>query len=227
VIEFYPGQRLSKEDGNLKVDHASPEVDAVIAKLKAKLAQHGIRAVNYGVVGVSKVEAEARKVFDFAKKMGLYAITTESANAIATLEALAVEYDICVAFHNHAGSLDKPDYKVWHPLYIAGLVEGRDARLGACADVGHWTRAGIKPVEALRILKGRIISAHLKDLTEFGVRGAHDVPFGQGKSDIAGVLTELRAQGMKGNLSVEYEFNWEHSLPEVTQCVEFVRNFGK
>ncbi|MCC6234331.1 MAG: sugar phosphate isomerase/epimerase [Verrucomicrobiales bacterium] len=227
VIEFYPGQRLSKEDGDMKVDHNAANVDAVVEKLKAKLAKHGIRAVNYGVVGVSKVEAEARKVFDFARKLGLYAITTESADAVATLEALAVEYDICVAFHNHPGSLDKPGYKVWNPLYIAGLVEGRDARIGACADVGHWTRSGIKPVDALRILKGRIISAHLKDLTEFGVPSAHDVPFGQGKCNIGDVLTELRAQGMKGNLSIEYEYNWDNSLPEVTQCVAFVRDFAK
>src|SRR5437764_9871502 len=47
VIEFYPGQKLSKEEPNVAWDHnASAET---IAKVKAKLAQHHIKAVNYGV----------------------------------------------------------------------------------------------------------------------------------------------------------------------------------
>jgi sugar phosphate isomerase/epimerase len=227
VIEFYPGQRLSKEDPNLKVGHEGADVDAVVAKLQAKLSEHGLKAVNYGVVGISRDEAAARKVFEFAKKMGMIAVTTESADAINTIEKLAVEYDIQVAFHNHAGDYSNPGYKVWNPLYIAGLIEGRDRRIGACADTGHWVRAGLKPVEALRILKGRIISSHLKDLNEFGKRGAHDVVFGTGVSGIKEILDELKAQGFQGNISVEYEFNWDHSVPEVTQCIDFVKAYGK
>jgi sugar phosphate isomerase/epimerase len=225
VIEFYPGQPLSKEEPNLRLDHNAS--DEVLAKVRAKLQQHGLKAVNYGVVGIPNIEAEARKVFAFAKKMGLRAVTTESAESINLIEKLVQEYDICVAFHNHPGSRDRPDYKVWHPLYIAGLVAGRDPRIGACADTGHWTRSGIRPLEALRVLRGRIISAHLKDLNEFGKRDAHDVPFGQGVSGIKECLDELKAQGFTGNLSIEYEHNWENSLPEVTQCVNFIRNYGK
>src|SRR5262245_21142446 len=49
VIEFYPGQKLSKEEPTVKWDHNASE--EVIAKVQAKLAQHKIKAVNYGVVG--------------------------------------------------------------------------------------------------------------------------------------------------------------------------------
>src|SRR3569832_373928 len=49
VIEFFPGQKLSKEEPNLTVDHNSP--DEVVSKLQKKLAEHKIKAVNYGVVG--------------------------------------------------------------------------------------------------------------------------------------------------------------------------------
>src|SRR5256885_808078 len=49
TIEFYPGQKLSAEEPNVKWDHnASAET---IGKVKAKLAKHHILAVNYGVVG--------------------------------------------------------------------------------------------------------------------------------------------------------------------------------
>jgi sugar phosphate isomerase/epimerase len=77
----------------------------------------------------------------------------------------------------------------------------------------------------LRILKGRIISSHLKDLDHMGP-GAHDVPYGTGVSDIPGILQELRAQKFDGNISIEYEYNWEHSVPEVAQCIGFVRGYG-
>ena len=35
-------------------------------------------------------------------------------------------------------------------------------------------------------------------------------------------IDELKAQGFAGNIAIEYEWNFEHSLPEVTDCVKFV-----
>lgn len=118
-----------------------------------------------------------------------------------------------------------PGYKVWSPYYVAGLVEGRDPHLGAAADTGHWVRSNLNPVECLRILKGRIVSAHLKDLNKMG-DGAHDVPYGTGVSDVKALLDELKSQGFKGNISIEYEYNWDNSVPEVTKCIDFVRDYG-
>lgn len=157
--------------------------------------------------------------------MGIRAITTESPEAIDLMEKLVKEYDVMLAFHDHPRNPNNPAYRMWDPNYILSLVKDRDPRIGACADTGHWVRSGLKPVECLRILKGRIISSHLKDLDKMGA-GAHDVPFGTGVSDIAGILEELKAQGFQGNLSIEYEYNWDNSLPEVAQCVGFVRGYG-
>jgi len=223
VIEFYPGQKLSKEEPNVKWDHnASPET---IQKVKDKLAQHHIRAVNYGVVGVPRDEAEARKLFEFAKTMGLRAITTESVDAIDTIEKMVKEFDIKVGFHDHPKRALDPNYKMWDPNYILSVVKDRDPRIGSCADTGHWVRSNLKPVDCLRILKGRIISSHLKDLNQMGP-AAHDVPYGTGVSDVPGILDELKAQGFDGNISIEYEYNWDHSVPEVAQCIGFVRGYG-
>jgi len=223
VIEFYPGQKLSKEEPNAVVDHnASAET---LKKLQEKLSSHGVKAVNYGVVGIAKDEAEARKVFAFAKSMGLRAVTTESVDAIDTMEKLAKEYDIQVAIHNHPRQPDNPNYRVWDPHYVLSVVKDRDARLGACADTGHWLRSGLKPTECLQVLKGRIVSSHLKDLNRVG-GDAHDVPYGTGVADIPALLRELKKQGFNGNISIEYEHNWDNSTPEVAQCIGFVRGFG-
>src|SRR5436305_11095229 len=68
VIEFFPGQKLSPGQPDVKWDHdASAEI---IQKVKDKLTQHHLKAVNYGVVGIPKDEAGARKVFEFARKLG-------------------------------------------------------------------------------------------------------------------------------------------------------------
>src|SRR5688572_9586986 len=76
VIEFYPGQILAKEEPNVKWSHDAP--DDIIQSVKEKLARHKVRAVNYGVVGIPKDEAGARKIFEFARKLELYGVTTES-----------------------------------------------------------------------------------------------------------------------------------------------------
>ena len=223
VIELFPGQKLSKEEPDVKLDHnASAET---IGKVKAKLAACKITAVNYGVVGIPKDEAEARKLFEFAKAMNFYAITTESVDAIDTIEKLVKEYDIKVGFHDHPKQAANPNYKMWDPNYVMSVIKDRDERIGSCADTGHWVRSGLKPVECLRILKGRIISSHMKDLNEMSP-DAHDVPFGTGVSDIPAILGELRAQNFAGNISLEYEHHWDNSTPECGQCIGFVRGYG-
>lgn len=225
VIEFFPGQKLSPEEPNVSWDHnASAET---IEKVKAQLAKFHLKAVNYGVVGIPKDEAGARKVFEFAKALGLRAVTTESVDAIDTIEKMVKEYDIMVGFHDHPKRANNPDYRMWNPNYVLSVVKDRDQRIGSCADVGHWVRSGLKAVDCLRILRGRIISSHLKDLNEFGVDSAHDVPYGTGVSDIPAVLEELRQQNFEGNISIEYEHNWTTSVPEVAQCIGYVRGYGQ
>ncbi|MEY2407636.1 MAG: hypothetical protein QOF48_306 [Verrucomicrobiota bacterium] len=224
LIEFFPDQKLSKQEPAVKWGHNAP--DDVVAKVKAKLAEHKITAINYGVVGIPKDEAGARKIFEFAKKMGLRAITTESTDAIDTIEKLVKEYDIQVGFHEHGRRPKDPNYKVWDPWYIRSVCEGRDARIGACADTGHWQTSGINPVYGLRALKGRIISCHLKDKTDYG-EGAHDVPYGTGVGEIARCLDELKKQGFQGNISVEFEYKMENNVAEAKQCIDFVREHAR
>lgn len=223
VIEFYPGQKLSAQEPDVKWDHnASPET---IQKVKDCLEKYHVKAVNYGVVGIPKDEAQARKIFEFAKALGLRAVTTESVDAIDTIEKLVKEYDIMVGFHDHPKRPNDPKYRMWDPNYVLSVVKDRDARIGSCADTGHWVRSGLKPVDCLRILKGRIISSHLKDLNEMGPK-AHDVPYGTGVSDVPAILQELKDQNFDGNISIEYEHHWENSSPEVGQCIGFVRGYG-
>ena len=80
-------------------------------------------------------------------------------------------------------------------------------------------RSGINPLEALKKLEGRIVTFHFKDLNDYG-GSAHDVPWGTGKGDVRALLTEVRRQGLKAVFSIEYEYNWDNSLPDLAACVE-------
>ena len=80
-------------------------------------------------------------------------------------------------------------------------------------------RSGISPLEAVKKLKGRIISFHFKDLGEFGVKEAHDVPWSTGIGNTRAILTELQRQGFKGVFSAEYEYHWEDSVPDLALSV--------
>ncbi len=217
VIEFYPGQKLGGELTGALDQNTS---DDAIAKVKEKLAQHSVQAVAFGVVGLGKDEAGNRKVFDFARKMGLRTITSEPDPAgMDNIEKLVKEYDIRVAIHNHP---KRSGYDYWSPEYVLGLIKNRDKRIGSCADTGHWVRSGIKPIDAIKILKGRVLSSHFKDLNTFSPNG-YDVPYGKGVSDIAAVLAELQKQKFDGHLAVEYEHDWETSVPLIAQSIGFVR----
>jgi len=219
VIEFFPGQKLTKDEPDIKWGHTASE--EVMQRVEKKLAEHGIKAVNYGVVG-GKDEAEWRKIFEFARRMKLYGVTTEDVPKLDIIEPLVKEFDIRVGIHDHPRRPNDPNYKVWDPHYILEVTKNRDARIGACADTGHWQTSGLDPLYCIKVLKGRVISSHLKDKTEFGP--GHDVPYGNGVGRIGLVLDELKKQGFQGNISIEYEYNWEHSVPEVKQCIDFVRS---
>ena len=221
MIEFYPGQIL-KPGSTEKVGHTMSE--AAMAELKAECERQGVRAVNYGVVAAKNPE-DVRAIMSFAKKMGLYAVCTESTELIAAWEANAKEFDMKVAFHEHGGSMDNPKYKVWNPLYILGVVESRDPRVGACADLGHWCTSNLKPVECLRILEGRVISVHLKDKAANGQ--APVVVAGTGVVDVAACLEELKKQKFDGHISIEHENDWKDSVPQVRANIDFVKAHAK
>lgn len=221
MIEFYPGQTL-KPGSQEKVHHSMSA--AAMAELEAECARQGVRPVNYGVVGAGS-PAEVNSIMEFAKKMGLYSVCTESTEQVAAWETAAKKFDINVAFHEHGGSMSNPNYKVWNPLYILGVVESRDHHLGACADLGHWCTSNLKPVECLRILKGRIISVHLKDKATAGE--APVVVAGKGVVDVAACLEELKNQKFNGHISIEHENDWKDSVPQVRADIDFIKAHGK
>jgi len=84
AVEVYPGQPLGGGFDEVKFGPGMAEnaLQAVIGHL----AENHLAAINLGVIEIPHDEAEARKIFEFARKLGLYGITTESLGAIYILE---------------------------------------------------------------------------------------------------------------------------------------------
>jgi sugar phosphate isomerase/epimerase len=205
-IEAFPGQTLSADKPTEKV---GPKLSAASRKeLKKRLGDKGLKLVNFGVGPAN------REAFDFAKDMGIETLVSEPPfEVFDELDKLCEEYKINVALHDHP----KPS-RYWSPDIVLKACKGHSKRIGACCDTGHWMRSDLKPVEAVKKLEGRVISFHVKDLNEYGLK-AHDVPWGTGRADLRGILTEVKRQGIKPVFSMEYEYRF--TMRELAQCVAY------
>lgn len=215
------------ENGKLVRKDTVSLSDETYQGILARMKQKGIdpKFVNMGVVKPTANEAECRKLFAAAKKLGIDVLVTEPEThgkmeelpkVMDVVEKLAVEFNIKIAIHNHPG----PQNFYWKPETVLAAIEGRSKLLGACADVGHWVRSGLDPVECLKKLEGRVICLHFKDLNEKSPK-AHDVPWGTGISNVKGMMKELKRQKFKGAFCVEYEHHWDNSSPEIAECAKF------
>jgi sugar phosphate isomerase/epimerase len=213
-IEAYSNQGLDKKGSKVTMGHNMSA--SAMEKVKKKLADAGVKVVNYGVVNLPNNEAECRKVFDFAKDMGIETIVSEpKENALDMIYSLCQEYKIKVALHNHP----KPSH-YWNPDTVLAACKGRQDWIGACADTGHWLRSGLNPVECLKKLEGKIVSLHIKDI-DIPEKKGHCVVWGTGKVGIKEVLAELDRQRFKGVFSIEYEYNWNNSMGDIYQSIQY------
>ena len=205
-IEAYWSQKL----GDGMPGSFGPDMSAdTRTKLKQLLQSKGIQIVAMGVI-TPKDRQEWIKAFDLAKDFGLSYITSEPIKTQWDLvDSLAGVYGIKVAIHDHP----RPN-PYWSPDSVLAAVQGHP-NIGSCADIGHWARNGIDPVEALKKLEGHVIGAHLKDIVKFNDTQAADTVVSKGIIDLPAVLRELKRQNFNGMLSIEHESNWYHSLPDI------------
>lgn len=205
-IEAFWGQKLG--DG-MPGEFGADMSEATRTKLKKLLQDKGIQIVAMGVI-VPQNKAEWIKAFDLAKEFGLSYITAEPIKTQWDMvDSLAGAYGIKVAIHDHP----KPNV-YWSPDSVLAATQGHP-NIGSCADVGHWARNGVNPVDALKELQGHIFGVHLKDIVKFGDTEAADTVVSKGVLDFPAILAELKRQNFNGMLSIEHESNWYHSLPDV------------
>lgn len=215
-IEVFPGHKLGGKWGDKVFDY---NLDArTQEEIKALAASKGIKIIGCGVC-VFDTPADWEKMFKFGSSMGLEFITCEPAlKDWDIIEKLAKQHNIKISVHNHP----QPS-TYWKPGNLLNAISSRSKLLGSCSDVGHWRREGLNQIECLKQLNGRIISLHFKDIApkQAGETEQHDVIWGTGILDVKAMLKELKRQQFKGVFSIEYEYNWDNSVPDIRQCINY------
>jgi sugar phosphate isomerase/epimerase len=192
--------------------------DEQIAETQKLLKDSGIKLAGHGVHGFGKDHEANRKLFDFAKKIGVRVITANpKPEAFDSLDKLVAEYDIRIAIHNHGpGALfDKLEG-------VKKAVEGRHKNLGACVDCGHFIRSGEDPVKCVLELGDRVFGVHLKDEKEANTPKSSNVVLGKGHLDVVGMFKALRKINFPadGSLALEYEANPKDPISEMKACLD-------
>lgn len=178
-IEGVSSQKVSPEiDKNLDF-HLSP---AEIATVKARLTELNLKMPAYRVDAIPSDEASSRKLFAFAKEMGVKTIVTSAVpSSLSTIDKLAAESDVNVA-------IDSPD-----PKTLMSAIDGLGPRIGVSADLAKWIEHGIRPIEGLALLKERLMVVRLRDRNALGANG-RDVRLGTGVAGVQGFFLEIAKQ---------------------------------
>ncbi len=171
---------------------------AGIDKLKALITKKGLIMESIYVNGDSTV-ASWKKQFDIAKQFGVQFVTTEPPLTMwDSIDSLAGVYGIKVAIHEHWKGVSH----YWNPDTVLLAIKNHP-NFGACADLGHWPKSGINPLDGIKKLSGHIIGIHLKDIAAYGDPKLTDVPVGTGVVDFPAIFAELKKQGFKGHIYIE------------------------
>ena len=184
-----------------------------------KVTEAGLELMGGGVIYMKNDPQMIRAAFDYAKDAGMPTIIcSPEPSALDTVEALAKEYDIRIAIHNHG-----PDNNSYpSPLDVLRLIKTRDSHMGICMDVGHTVRIGQDPVPVIRQCAPRLYDFHMKDVTEPTPRGK-PIEVGRGIIDIVGVLKALLKIKYSGDVALEHEAKADAPLPGMTESYGYIR----
>ncbi len=171
---------------------------AGLNKLKALIEQKGLKVESVYVVGDSTIDSW-KKQFDIAKLFGVQFVTTEPPlDMWDSIDSLAGVYGIKVAIHEHWKGFSH----YWNTDTTLMALNGHP-NFGVCADLGHWPKSGVDPLDAVKKLSGHIIGVHLKDIAAYNDPTLKDVVVGTGIVKFPEIFAELKKQNFAGHIYIE------------------------
>ena len=165
---FIEGSRTQKVSPEIPKNldyNLSPEE---LATVKHRLSELRLAMQTYRIEMIPADESARRKLFGFAKSLGVETIVTPAAVvAGAEIERLADEFKVNLAFESS------------NPGNLMRALAGRGTRIGVSADTGAWMQAGINPIDGLKQVNDRLMSVTLTDRSALGGSG-REVSLGTG-----------------------------------------------
>ena len=216
-VDYVEAVTFFKSGAELKDSLIGQLSSAGIEKVKALVKSHDL-TIESLYIGGDKTIASWKGQFEKARQLGAKFVTAEPPVTMwDEIDSLAGVYGMRVAIHEHWKGVSA----YWHPDSVLAAIKDHP-NFGACADLGHWPKSGIDPVDGVKKLEGHIIAIHLKDIAEFNNDKIQDVPVGTGVVNFPAVFAELKRQNFKGPIYIERDAEDKPSnLPSVIQTVHY------
>ncbi len=184
-----------------------------IQQTKREIEAMGVTLSGYGVVHIGKDAAADKRVFEFAKALGLQYISADPDSSTASLDAidkLIEKYDVAVGIHNHG-----PGHQYAKIDTIAKVIKDRHPKFGVCIDTGHFLRSKEDPVDAVATFGNRVYGVHLKD-----VKNADTFTIlGKGDLRTVDLLKALAKNKYSYLVAIEYEENEASPIADIKACL--------
>lgn len=186
-----------------------------IAAIKSKLTEAGVGVIGYGVMRFSKDHDANRKIFAFAKLMGLgYLSADPDPDAFESLDKLTEEFGVGIGIHNHG-----PGHRYDTVDKIAAAIKDHSPKIGCCVDTGHFLRSREDPVRAVEVFGKRVYGVHLKDVKD----AKTFTVLGEGDLRTVDLLKALAAIKYEYCLALEYEENPANPVEDLRACLATTR----
>ena len=167
--------------------------------------------VAYGVPCIDFNVAENHKRLECATKLGVTVVNVDiETGAWPIAERMARDLGLKFAVHPHGPTHRIPGWRMVHEM------TNDCPNMGLCLDTGHITRAGEDILQAVRVMRNKVFSVHLKDLDEHGA----DIPLGMGVLPLRELLTMMDGRDIP--ISIEWEGDEKNPLPGLRIGLEFV-----
>ena len=207
-------KNISVKDIHLPINSSSEKIQEVLGKFSAA----GIKVYAVGVIYM-KTEKAVDDAFEYAKKVGVpLIIGVPNPELLDYTEQKVKSYNIRLAVHNHG-----PEDKLYPgPKNAYDLIKNRDERIGLCLDIGHATRAGEEPFQAVLDYRKRIFDLHIKDVTA-AVRDGKAIEIGRGIIDFKKLIASLDKINYAGVCSIEFEKDMSDPLPGIAESTGYFK----
>jgi sugar phosphate isomerase/epimerase len=177
-----------------------PPTAEMCSSVCARLDRAGIRCVSYYTATI-KTDRDLDDAVRFARIFGAANVSGDATGRMLhRIDARFTREALTFGIHNH-----------WFPQKfpyesaddVLGALSSLSNTVGSTLDVGQIAACGHDLVDAVRRLASRLKVVHLKDVEASGAE--HNVLLGTGIVNIPAVIRELKTQGFKGLVAIEYE----------------------
>lgn len=177
-----------------------PPTQEMVATARRKFDAAGIRCVSYYTATI-KNQQDLDYAIRYAKLFGARNVSGDATGPILReIDRQFTQAGLTFGIHNH-----------WFPQKfpyesaddVLRALSSLSPTVGSTLDVGQMAACGHDPVDAIRRLEPRLKLVHLKDVQAAGAE--HNVLFGTGVANIAGVMQELKRIRFADLVAIEFE----------------------